>query len=161
TRMLRHRLGIESSSQSAPLPPTSSTLHTRSLSVGRTQYRGLVDDSDPAQLVAPCWNCAADLSLARVRSAATPLRATPPARRSQRRCSATTSSSSARSRRRPCSRQCQAGVTSGRHGARGRGESPFLSSYLRIEENRTVEVAGDSRWKHHPERGGRMPAGGL
>src|SRR6266542_1307817 len=29
------------------------------------------------------------------------------------------------------------------------------------DENRTVQGAGDSQWKHHPERGGCAPAGGL
>jgi glycosyltransferase involved in cell wall biosynthesis len=29
------------------------------------------------------------------------------------------------------------------------------------DENRTVQVAGDSRWKHDSERGGRVPARGL
>jgi glycosyltransferase involved in cell wall biosynthesis len=32
---------------------------------------------------------------------------------------------------------------------------------LRADENQTVQVAGDSRSKHDPERGGRAPAGGL
>jgi glycosyltransferase involved in cell wall biosynthesis len=32
---------------------------------------------------------------------------------------------------------------------------------LRADENQTVQIAGDSRSKQHPERGGRPPAGGL
>jgi hypothetical protein len=39
------------------------------------------------------------------------------------------------------------------------GEQRQLRSRRRVtNENRTVQVAGDSGWKHHPERGAREPA---
>src|SRR5438094_8001126 len=48
-------------------------------------------------------------------------------------------------------------------GGIGQGEgakAPSPSTSLRADENRTVQVAGDSRWKHQRERIGRVPTRG-